>query len=155
MKSNLPGKVSAGLTSWLPRDPISSLRNEMNELVNRFSEDFDNGWLSSVTTPSMDLAETDNQVEVKMDVPGMKAEELNIEILGNQLVVTGEHSEEKEEKDKTFHRVERRRGSIRRSITLPCPVQEAKIAAECRDGVLTVTLPKADEARKRKIPVKG
>jgi HSP20 family protein len=71
------------------------------------------------------------------------------------LVITGERKEEKEEKGKTFHRIERRSGSIRRSVTLPCAVKEGEINAQCKDGVLTVTLPKAEKACTRKIPVKG
>ena len=126
----------------------------MNDPIGRFAGEFD-GTLADVEIPSMDVAETDNQIEVKMDVPGMKPEEVTVEVQGNTLVVSGEHKEEKEEKGKTFHRIERKTGSIQRSITLPCKVQEDKIVAECKNGVLSVTIPKAEQAKTRKIPVKG
>jgi HSP20 family protein len=155
MKTSLPARVSNRLSTFLHRDPFASFRDDMNDLIGRFAGEFDGGALAEVAIPSMDVAETDTQIEIKMDVPGMKPEEVNVEVQGNTLVVTGEHKEEKEEKGKTFHRIERKSGSIQRSITLPCEVQEAQIVAECKNGVLTVTLPKAEQAKTRKIPVKG
>ncbi|MBX3444565.1 MAG: Hsp20/alpha crystallin family protein [Planctomyces sp.] len=156
MKTNLPGRVSSGFAGLMNRDPVRALRSEMNELFGRFSDDWgDGGWMTEFRAPSMDLAETDKEIEVKVDVPGLKPEEINVEVQNNVLVISGEHREEKEEQGKTFHRIERRSGSLQRSITLPCAVQENKIVAQCRDGVLTITLPKAEEACRRKIPVKG
>jgi HSP20 family protein len=152
MKTTLPSRVSNRLSTWFRPDPFGTFRDEVNDLFNRFSGEFD-GELAEL--PSMDLAETDSQIEVKMDVPGYKPEEINVEVQGDTLVVTGEHKEEKEEKGKTFHRIERRSGSIKRSVTLPCAVEVGKINAECKDGVLAVTLPKAEKTNSRKIPVKG
>jgi HSP20 family protein len=71
------------------------------------------------------------------------------------LTVAGERKEEKEEKGKTFHRVERLYGNFSRSVTLPCSVNEEEVAAEYKDGVLTIKLPKAEEAKAHKIKVKG
>jgi HSP20 family protein len=153
MKTSLPARVSNGLSNFFHRDPFASFREDMNDLIGRFAGEFDNG--VTIEVPSMDLAETDSQIEIKMNVPGLKPEEVNVEVQGNTLVVTGEHKEEKEEKGKTYHRIERRSGSIQRSITLPCEVKEGQVAAECKNGVLTVVLPKAEQARTRKIPVKG
>lgn len=153
MKTSLPARVSNRLSNLFHRDPFASFREDMNDLIGRFAGEFDNGL--TVEIPSMDLAETDNQIEIKMDVPGLKPEEVNVEVQGNALVVTGQHKEEKEEKGKTYHRIERRTGSIQRSITLPCDVNEGQIVAECKNGVLTVTIPKAEQAKTRKIPVKG
>jgi HSP20 family protein len=153
MKTSIPARVSNRLATFLHRDPFASFREDMNDLIGRFAGEFDNG--TTVEVPSMDLAETDSQIEIKMDVPGLAPEEVNVEVQGNMLVVTGEHKEEKEEKAKTYHRVERRTGSIQRSITLPCDVKEGQIVAECKNGVLTVTVPKAEQAKSRKIPVKG
>lgn len=155
MKSTLPARVSNRLSNWVRRDPFGSLREEVNDLFSRFVGEFDGGEMAEFELPSMDLAETDNQIELKMDVPGFKPDEINVEVQGDMLVVTGDHKEEKEEKGKTFHRVERRSGSIRRSVTLPCSVKESEVNAQCKDGVLTVTLPKAEKTNSRKIPVKG
>jgi HSP20 family protein len=153
MKNSLPARVSNRLSNFLHRDPFASFRDDVNDLIGRFAGEFDNGF--TVDVPSMDLAETDTQIEIKMDVPGLKPEEVNVEVQGNTLVITGEHKEEKDEKGKTWHRVERRSGSLHRSITLPCEVNEGQIVAECKNGVLSVTIPKAEQAKTRKIPVKG
>lgn len=155
MKTSLPARVSNRLSTFFHRDPFATFRDDVNDLIGRFAGEFDGGALSVLEVPSMDLAETDSQIEVKMDVPGFNPEEVNVEVQGNVLIVTGEKKEEKEEKGKTFHRIERRTGSIQRSVTLPCDVQQDKIAAECKNGVLTVTLPKAEQSKARKIPVKG
>ncbi len=80
---------------------------------------------------------------------------LHVEFKGDQLWLTGERKHETEEKGKTFHRIERRYGRFERVIPLACPVNEANIAAEYKDGVLHVTVPKAEEARPKRIEVKA
>lgn len=155
MKSTLPSRVSNELATWFRRDPFAPLREEMNELINRFAGEGNGGWLSDVRVPSMDLTETAKEIEVKMDVPGFKSEELQIELQGNMLVVSGEHKDKKEITEKAIHRVERSSGKIYRAVTLPCPVQQGTVDAVCRDGVLTVTLPKVESACAKKIAVKS
>jgi HSP20 family protein len=131
----------------------------MDELMSRLAEDWNGGNLPDTTFPSTDISETENAIEVRMDTPGLTAKEIDIEVRGNTLQVTGEHKEEKkeekEEKGRTYHRVERRQGRIYRSIPLPAEVNEKKVEAQCRDGVLTITLPKTEEAKAHKITVKG
>jgi HSP20 family protein len=108
--------------------------------------------------PSIDVVETDANVEVKTDLPGMTAEDVDIEIRDDYLTVSGETSEEakSEEGNGTkYHRIERRTGSFSRTVRLPCDVKQDEIQAELKDGVLTVTMPKADGTRSRKISVKG
>jgi len=137
------------------REGLSTLRNEMENLLSNIFEEESDGWFGGTLKPSVDLSETDNAVEVRMDLPGVKAEEINIHINNNLLTVSGERKEEKETKDKTYHRVERRTGSFSRSFGLPCAVAEDEVAADYQDGVLNITLPKAEEAQGRKIKVKG
>lgn len=150
-------KTSGGLTSWFRRDPFHSMREEFDTMMKRITE----GWNGNVPAeerlrfPSLDLSETDGELQLKMDVPGVKPDEVDIELSGNTLRIKGEHKEEKEEKGKTYHRIERQTGSFFRSVELPCAVDEENIAAECKDGVLTVTLPKSQEAVARKVKVKG
>ena len=105
--------------------------------------------------PSLDMSETANTIEVRVDVPGMKAEEIDVQLTNGVLTVSGERKEEKEEKGKTFHRVERRDGSFSRSVTLPSAVAEDKVDAQYKDGVLCITLHKTEEAKSRKITVKS
>jgi HSP20 family protein len=124
------------------------LREEMQDLAERF-------WGEGEGGPSIDLSETDNSVEVKMDLPGIKPGEVDIQVNGNLLTISGERKEEKEEKGRTYHRLERRVGMFSRSLTLPCAVVEGEAAAEYRDGILSITLPKAEGAKTHKIKVKG
>ncbi len=81
--------------------------------------------------------------------------EIDIQLNNNLLTVSGERKEEKEEKGRTLHRIERRVGSFSRSITLPCSVAADEAAAEYRDGVLKITLPKTEESKAQKIKVKA
>jgi HSP20 family protein len=111
-------------------------------------------WPSERIIPSLDLAETDGIVEVRMDIPGMETKDIDIQVNGNLLTISGERKEEREEKGKTFHRVERRVGSFSRTVTLPCPVKEDAVDAQYKNGTLTVKLPKTEETKSKKITVK-
>jgi HSP20 family protein len=128
---------------------------EIEDAMSRMWENGNGGWPWATSIPSIDLSETEKSVEVKLDVPGVKAKEIDIRLNGNLLTVSGERKEEEEKKGKTFHRIERRYGSFSRSITLPCPVQEDEVAAEYRDGVLSITLPKTEDSKAKKIAVKS
>lgn len=130
------------------------LRREMEDLVERFWGEGDGG-LFGRGVPALNLSETENSVEVTMELPGVKPEEIDIQVHGNQLTIRGERKDEKEEKGRTFHRVERTSGSFYRAVTLPCAVEDSEAVAECREGILTVQLPKAEEAKTRKIQVKS
>jgi HSP20 family protein len=111
-------------------------------------------WPSERICPSLDLAETDRAVEVRLDIPGMEAKDIDIQVNGNLLTISGERKEEREEKGKTYHRVERRVGSFFRTVTLPCPVRDDSVDAQYKNGILMVKLPKREEAKSKKITVK-
>lgn len=128
---------------------------DMEHMLARLWEDGQMAWFGPRSIPSLDVSETDTAVEVKLDLPGMKAEEIEIQLNGNLLTISGERKEEEEEKGKTYHRVERRVGRFSRSLTLPCPVEEDEVAASYQEGVLNITLPKTEEAKTKKINVKG
>ena len=132
---------------------LDSLREEMDAMLSRFFADEGNGWIKQ-QLPSLDLSETDAAVEVHLDVPGFDAQDIEIQSVGEMLMIQGKQQEEKEEEGKTYHRVERRRGSFSRSVLLPCRVDEDKVDAKYRVGVLTITLPKSKQTKGRKIPVK-
>ena len=142
------------LPSLWRSDPLTALQEEMNELRSRFLGDSGEGWFTGAMIPALDMAESDTSIDVRMDLPGMAAKDIDIQINGNVLTVSGQRDEEKEEKGKTFHRVERRSGSFSRSVTLPCNVIESEVAAEYLDGVLAIKLPKTDESKAHKIKVK-
>lgn len=137
------------------RNPFALLRKEMDDLVARFWDGEPEGWLTKTFAPSTDLTEKENAFEIRMDVPGLEAKDINVQVHGNTVTISGERKEEKEEKGKTYHRIERRSGSFSRTLALPCEVNEDEVAAEYVQGVLTLTLPKCDTAKAKKIAVKG
>jgi HSP20 family protein len=139
-------------TKW-SEHPLLALREEMDDLLSRFFGT-DDGSLGGRLSPAMDLSETDTSIQVAVDLPGVTPDEIDIQLSGNTLIIRGDRKEEKDDRDKTFHRIERRSDSFTRSVTLPCTVNEDEVAAEYKDGVLIVALPKSDEAKRRKIKVK-
>jgi HSP20 family protein len=134
------------------RDPLGSLRDEMEDLFSNFWEGRRAPW-SNEMVPSADLSETAEAIHVQLDVPGINPDQLDIQLQDQILTVRGERKEEKEEKGKTFHRIERHAGNFTRAFQLPCAVAEDRVVAEYRDGVLQITLPKSPQARQRKISV--
>ena len=103
----------------------------------------------------MYVAETDKGYEVKMDLPGIDPKDLTVEIREGSLWVSGERKEEKEEKGKTFHWVERHYGAFRRVIPLDLPVDREKVEAKYHDGVLKISVAKMPEAETKRIEVKA
>jgi HSP20 family protein len=131
------------------------MREEFNQLAHRFG-DWEHGWPSG-GAPSVDLSETETELAARFDLPGIKASEIDIQVTDNVLTVSGERSEEKEEKkgnSRSFHRIERRMGSSSRSIVLPCAVNRDKVDATYKDGVLSIKLPKTEEAKSHKVTIK-
>ena len=143
------------LRTLFRRGPLESIREEMQDLLSRTFGEEPDLWSVDRMTPSLDLAESDNALEVRVDIPGMEAKDIEIQVNANVLTVSGERKEEREEKGKTYHRVERRVGAFSRSVTLPCPVKEDAVDAQYKNGILTIKLPKTEEAKARKITVKS
>jgi len=104
--------------------------------------------------PAVNLWETDNAVHAELEVPGLKGDELDLSVVGNQLTIKVERPETVED-GVTYHRRERPVGSFTRIVRLPSPVAAESVSAELKNGVLTITLPKAEAARPRKIEVKA
>jgi HSP20 family protein len=152
MSTALTTRIAQGLRPG--RDLFASLQAEMDEMLNRFSAEM-NGGPSASLVPLIDVSETEKKVQLRVDLPGVKPDDVNIEVVGDQIRIRGERKEEKDEKDKTFHRVERRVGTYYRAATLPCAVDEGKAEAEYADGVLTITLPKSAEATAKHIKIKA
>lgn len=104
--------------------------------------------------PRADIIETDDNFSVKVEVPGIKREDVKINLENHVLSISGENKQEKEEKGKKFHRVERYYGSFSRSFSLPENVDEEKIDAVFKDGMLTLTIPKKEIAKPKAIEIK-
>ena len=145
----------SNLTRWEPVREMMTLREAMDRL---FDDAFtrpvnlrDGGWSS----PAIDMYQTDDEVVVKAALPGFKADEVQINVTGEVLTLRGEMKHEEEKKDKAWHIREQRWSSFERSITLPTDVKADKAAADFENGILTVTLPKAEEVKPRTITVKA
>lgn len=138
------------------RDPLSMVKEEWQRFLANFEK---NGNLFSVpaflsaNVPTLDIAETDKNLELRMDLPGMRPEEIDIRLSENTITISGERKTEAQEQGKTWHRSERHLGEFSRTVTLPCAVKNADVQAHYREGVLTVTLPKLSQAQTRKINV--
>lgn len=126
----------------------------MNELVGRLLGS-SQSQAGSLMSPALDVAETDNAYEIHVDLPGMKAENFDIQVLGNVVRISGKREEKKEEKNSTYHCIERQSGTFSRTVTLPCDVNEDEVAAEYMNGVLSVKLPKSEQAKTKKITVRS
>jgi len=103
--------------------------------------------------PQVDVAETKDEIIIRAEVPGMTKEDITVTLQDNVLTLRGEKKQEKTEKEVAFHRMERSYGSFVRSFTLPTLVQADKVKATYKDGVLTITLPKAEEVKPKEISV--
>lgn len=143
--------------------PFASLHREMDRLFDDFFKAGPARGMWPPTrggdqlVPSVDVTETETEVQVTADLPGLEQKDIEIELRDGALTIKGERRMEEEEKKKEFHRLERAYGRYQRVVQLPCEVQEDKAAASFSRGVLTVTLPKAVSAQKkaRKIEVKA
>jgi HSP20 family protein len=146
------------------RKPSSMARSPFQGLIPRamFDDLLDEFWsgrnrqVSEMMNVAMDVAETDQAFEIKMDLPGVKVDDVDIQINNNTLTVRGQRCEESEVKDeeKQYHRIERYSGSFARSMVLPNAVNEDETAAVFKDGVLKIVIPKNEDAKPRKIKVK-
>jgi HSP20 family protein len=144
-------------TLWRQRTPtfwddLYAIRNEFDRLFDRgFGGDVVTGWL-----PVVDIHETADSVIMQAELPGLRSEDVNVSVENGILTVSGEKRKEIEEgsRDSNYHLMERRYGRFERSFRLPQTVQADAVKAEFSNGVLTVTLPKAEEAKARRIEIK-
>ena len=135
--------------------PLQELKREMDRIWQEFfgKTYVPEKWEGVEWAPAVDVSETDDAVIVKVDVPGVKPEDMEISLSDNVLVIKGEKKREEEEKKENFYRMERYYGSFMRAIQLPCEVQEDKVEARYKDGVLKIVLPKKPEEVKKVIKI--
>ena len=136
------------LTRWEPFAELAELRSRFDRLFDDWLDGHERAW-----TPAIDVVRENDHLVLRADLPGIKPEEVKIEVEDDILTVSGEHEERKEEKDKHYVRRERRYGSFSRSLTLPVGVDAKKIKAETHDGVVEVTIPLPKEAKKQTVKI--
>ncbi len=143
------------LVRWEPFREITSLRRAMDRLFEDSLVHPAHRWLElrGGELP-IDMYQTKDEVVVKAALPGIKPEEVDITITGDILTIKGEHKEEQETKEEDYLYREQRYGSFRRSVAIPVQVKHDKAEATFEDGVLTLTIPKAEAVKPKQIKVK-
>ncbi len=136
------------LTRWEPFAELGELRSRFDRMFEDMLEGRERSW-----APAIDVVRDNDNLVVRADVPGIKPEEVKIEVEDDILTVSGSHEERKEQKEKHFLRRERHYGSFSRSMALPAGVDAKKIKAKTHDGVVEVTIPLPKEASKGKIEI--
>ncbi len=142
--------MATELTEWRPFSDFAELRHRLDQAFRDLSEGAQHGGWS----PSVDVVRKDDELVLRADLPGIKPDEVKIEVEDDVLTVSGEHREETEEKKEHYMRRERRYGSFARSMVLPKGVQADDIEAKCEDGVLEVTIPAPKGEEKQKVEIK-
>jgi HSP20 family protein len=149
------------LVKFNPMRDLVDIEREFNRMFNSFENKFgisrskeDNEYDNAVWMPLTDIYEDKEKYSLKLDLPGIKKEDVKISFVDGKLSISGERNVESEHKDSKCHRIERSFGRYYRSFNLPEHIQQEKIIAEFNDGQLTITVPKAEEAKPKEIEIK-
>lgn len=140
----------------MPLQPLQQLQGEIDRMFNNFFRGFSPpfagfgnipslrlpGMAEGVLKPTLDISSSDKEYTISVEVPGVTEKDVKIEVVNNNLTITGEKKQEKEEKDKNFYRVERSYGSFQRVLSLPEDAEQDKIKATFKQGVLSLTIPR-------------
>ena len=140
--------MPGALTRWEPFAELGELRGRLDRMFDGLIDTGGRSW-----APAIDVVRDGGNLVVRADVPGIRPEEVKIEVEDDILTVSGSHEETKEEKDKDYLRRERRYGSFRRSMVLPAGVEAKKIKAKTHDGIVEVVIPLPKEAKKETIEI--
>jgi len=141
-------------------DPFRDM-NVLQDRMNRLFEDAGHGWRNSepsATTawsPAVDIFETEGEIVVKAELPGMERKDITLSLEKNVLTLKGERRFDKETKEENYHRVERAYGGFSRSFSIPATVDDEKIRADYKDGVLKIILPKKEQLKPKQIQIAG
>lgn len=150
--------MKTGLIRWSPQTDL--FRNRLDRLFDQAFNEFvapesRTGVASSLDwMPPVDIRETGEAMTLFVEIPGLKKDDISITLENNVLSISGERKFEKDVEQENYHRIERAYGSFSRSFSLPANVRTDKVDASFADGVLTVSLPKSDEAKPRQIEIK-
>jgi len=149
------------ITRWNPAKELISVEKEFGKLFDSFNNRFglksskeDEDFANAVWSPLTDIKEDENKYSLHLDLPGVKKEDVKITFNNGQIAISGERNFEKEENNSKYHRVERAFGKYYRAFSLPEKIMEDKIEAEFKDGILNISIPKAEEAKPKQIEVK-
>lgn len=155
MANPLVPRGSESTGSLFRQDPFRALRSEMDRLFESF--DWRWGMPGSDMIPRIDMSETDGEVDIDAELPGLTEKDIDVTLSGDTLIIRGEKKGEREERKKNYHVSERSYGSFSRAIPLPFEADPGNVTAKFDNGVLHIAIPKPPEAAAKtaKIPVKG
>ena len=141
-------------TSVDPFRDLSDMQSELNRVFdNFFGRPAGTPGMERVWAPAVDMYETKDELVVSAELPGLSEKEIHLSITGDMLTLKGERQWSHEDRQDSFYRSERWFGKFERTLPLPIPVQSDKVKAKYRDGVLTVTIPKAEEIKPKEIKI--
>jgi HSP20 family protein len=150
------GEKDMAIVRWSPFRDLMGIQQEVNRLFeDLMTRRAEAGAEGTVWVPAVDVAETEDAVNVKVEAPGVKKEDIKISVTNNVLTVRGEKKMEKETSEENYHRIERVYGSFVRSLELPTLVRADKVKASFKDGVLSIVLPKSEEVKPKEIAIEG
>jgi HSP20 family protein len=140
---------------WDPFRDLNLLQDRMNRLFDDAGRSWRNDEPAATTTwsPSVDIFETEGEIVVNAELPGMERKDIALHLENNVLTLRGERRFQKETKDENYHRIERSYGNFSRSFSIPATVDEEKIRADYKDGVLKIMLPKKEQAKPKQIKI--
>lgn len=145
------------LVRWDPFRELEEVSDRLNRMFARPSSPRTTGKETMIVadwTPSVDISETEGEYQIKAEIPDVKKEDVKVTLEDGVLTIQGERKQEKEEKGKKYHRIERSYGSFVRTFSLPDVIDEEKVKAEFKEGVLNLHLPKSEKAKPKAIEVK-
>ena len=149
------------LSKWQPFQELSNIRKQMDRLFEDMLSVGDRDWMGlhgigGRWTPAVEIEETDKELVLKAEIPGIDAKDLEVEVSENRVTLSGEHKEEKrtEDKKQNYFHSEFYYGNFQRVIPLPMPIKTDQIKSEFKHGVLTLTMPKVEDAPKKVVKVK-
>ena len=145
------------LVRWDPFRELEEVSDRLNRVFARPGARTSNGKETMIVadwTPSVDISETENEYQIKAEIPDVKKEDVKVTLEDGVLTIQGERKHEKEERGKKYHRIERSYGSFVRTFSLPDVIDDEKVKAEFKDGVLNLHLPKSEKAKPKAIEVK-
>jgi HSP20 family protein len=137
---------------------LRSFQDEMNRMFNQFfrgGTGEEAGWGVSTWAPPVDIYETDDALILKAELPGVSKDDVSVEIHQNTLILRGQRKHEAEVKEDRYHRVERAYGTFQRSFVLPTQVNQEKVQATYKDGVLELRLPKSEAAKPKRVAIQS
>ena len=141
------------LMRWRPMRDLVNMQDEINRMFEDFAGNRQGDAGITKIYPASDIVENKDSFVIAIELPGLKKEDVKVTLQNNMLSISGEKKVESENKDHTYHRVERTYGSFYRSFELPTPVDPGKIQADFKDGILKINLPKQEEAKPKEIAI--